>query len=74
MTTYAIIAGVLALVGALAYVVMRRAAARNKELGRQEVINEVDRVTIDATRKADAVLNEHRTVSDTAGKLRNGSF
>lgn len=74
MTAYAIIAGVLALIGTLVYVVMRRAAARNRELGRQEVINEVDRATIDATRKADDVLGEHRTVDDTARKLRDGSF
>jgi len=74
VTTYAIIAGVLALVGALAYVIMRRAASRNRELGRQEVTNEVDRATIDATRKADAVLGEHRTTDDTASKLRDGSF
>lgn len=69
-----IIVGVLILIGTLIFAFVLRAASRNKALGRAEVINELDRETIDATRKADVVLSEHRTTGDTVGKLRDGSF
>lgn len=74
MTTYFIIAGVIAGAVALVTFAIRRAGERSKELGRQEVINEVQHADAIATRKADIVLAEHRTVDDTASKLRDGNF
>ena len=68
------IIGTLILIGVLVFVVIQRAADRNKALGRAEVLDELNKETQDATQRADVVLNEHRDTADTTDRLRKGSF
>jgi hypothetical protein len=74
VTTYFIIAGVLAVAGSLATYFMHRRENMAKQSGRDEVIKQVQDEDIKATRRADVVLSERRSPDDAARRLSDGSF
>lgn len=74
MTTYAIIAGAISATVALAMFLLRRYEASAKQIGRDEIVKQVQHEDIEATRRADTVLAERRDPAATAGRLSDGSF
>ncbi|WP_439572648.1 hypothetical protein [Phreatobacter sp.] len=77
MTTAIIVGLSLAAISALAglvYAMARMAASKAAAAAVAEQKVRDERDALEAERKAGAVLGEHRTVDDAAGRLRGGDF
>lgn len=62
--------GVLALVAGLVWLIVRV----ERKMGQLEIGEKFAKRDADNARKSGAVMAEHRTADDTAGRLRDGSF
>lgn len=74
MQTYLIIGGLLIVVGGAFALLLRWYGNAREKQGEVNVRNELNKETIAADRRADAVLAEHRDPNDGAERLQRGDF
>jgi len=74
MTTYFAIAAIIAVAGFLIFWGIRRRENQAREIGRGEIIQQVQHEEREADRRVDKVLGERRDAADTTGRLSNGDF
>lgn len=67
------LAGMVVLAG-LCFLIVKLGMASAERAARALIKSEMDRDALEAEKRAGAVIAEHRTVDDTAGRLRGGRF